>query len=167
MRTSLFLIPVGYEYLMVFCFQYGLGLYTMQEPSYLNKITLLYMWYRMVVTQIITWVYKDSHLDIPTKYQNLTSVTILLPTERFFVIITDVSFIRRDSVLIHPFITKITRCPLVMLSKENHPLQHNRCRMSNFFLYMEGWAYLKNQIVAKELAHCHGLALRNIAATAR
>ena len=73
----------------------------------------------MVLTQIITWVYKDSHLDIPTKYQNLTSVTILLPTGRFFVIITDV---RYNSMLIPPFITKITHCPLIMLSEESHPL---------------------------------------------
>jgi hypothetical protein len=53
----------------------------MQEPSYLGKITLV--WFRMVLTQIITWVYKDS-LTLPTNYQYLTGVIILIPTGRVF-----------------------------------------------------------------------------------
>ena len=40
----------------IFNFQYHLGLYTMQGPSYLGKITLVSICFRMVVTQIITWV---------------------------------------------------------------------------------------------------------------
>ena len=38
----------------------------------------------MVLTQTITWVYKDSHLDRPTKYQYLTGMTILIPVDRIF-----------------------------------------------------------------------------------
>jgi hypothetical protein len=39
-------------------FRYHSGLYTMQEPSHLSKIVLV--WCRMVSTQIITLVYKNS-----------------------------------------------------------------------------------------------------------
>jgi hypothetical protein len=43
-----------------FCFWYRLGLYSMQEFSYLGKITLVSIWFRRVLTQIISWVYQDS-----------------------------------------------------------------------------------------------------------
>ena len=42
----------------------------------------------MVPTPTVTQVYKDSHLGIPTKYQNLTGITILKPLGRFFGAIT-------------------------------------------------------------------------------
>ena len=32
----------------------------MQEPSYIGKITLVSIWFRMVLALIITWIYKDS-----------------------------------------------------------------------------------------------------------
>ena len=64
MRISHFLIPVLW---WCFCFQYHLGLYTMQEPSYLGKLS-----------QIITRVHKDSHLNLPIKYQYVTGITILI-----------------------------------------------------------------------------------------
>ena len=32
----------------------------MQEPLYVGKITLVSIWFRMVLTLIITWIYKDS-----------------------------------------------------------------------------------------------------------
>ena len=54
MRISHFLIPVGYDCLRTFCFQYYWGLYTMQEASYLGKIALVSIWFRMVLTQMFT-----------------------------------------------------------------------------------------------------------------
>lgn len=48
-------------------------------------------WFGMVLTQIVTWVYKDfSHLEAPTKYQYLSGITNLIPTGRFFDAIIDV-----------------------------------------------------------------------------
>jgi hypothetical protein len=48
-----------------------LGLYTMQELSYLSKITLLSICFRMVLTQRITWVYKDTlTLTYPPNIKN-------------------------------------------------------------------------------------------------
>ena len=43
-----------------FCSQYHLGLHTMQEPSYLDKIAQVSIWFRMVLAQIIIWIYEDS-----------------------------------------------------------------------------------------------------------
>ena len=64
--------------------QYHTGLYIIQESSCLDKSVLVLMWFRMVLTQITTWVKQDSHLDIPTKYQYLTGMTILICSSRFF-----------------------------------------------------------------------------------
>jgi hypothetical protein len=61
LRISHFLIPVGYGYLAYFHFRSHSGLYTLQDPSHLGKIALISIWFRMVVTQLITPVYKDSH----------------------------------------------------------------------------------------------------------
>ena len=56
----------------IFRFWYHLGLYTMQEPQYLGKITLVLIWFKMVLIQIITHVNRDSlNLDGPIKYQHL------------------------------------------------------------------------------------------------
>ena len=61
-RTSIVRIPLFFDTSRVchniFCFRYHLGLYTMQEPSYLGKITQVSICSRMVSTQIITWLYK-------------------------------------------------------------------------------------------------------------
>ena len=64
----------------------------MQEPSYLGKVALISIWFRMVFTQTKTQVYKDSHLEIPTKYQYLTDVTTLIPSGRSLDTIIDVDY---------------------------------------------------------------------------
>jgi hypothetical protein len=77
MRVPHFCEPIQY-----------VGLCTMQEPANLVSIP-----FRMVLTQLITHVYKRfSHLDISTKYQYLIRITILLPTSRFFDTIIDVDY---------------------------------------------------------------------------
>jgi hypothetical protein len=43
-----FILLNGYKYLTVFLFQFHLGLSTMQELSYLGKITLVSIWFRML-----------------------------------------------------------------------------------------------------------------------
>ena len=51
----------------------------------LGKTTLISIWFRMVSTQAITWVYKSfTHLEIPTIFQHLTNITILIPMSRLF-----------------------------------------------------------------------------------
>ena len=64
-RMSLFFFwyQSGMDILMVIC-RSG---YT---PWYLGKISMVSIWFRMVLTQIITQIYKDS-FDVPTKYQYL------------------------------------------------------------------------------------------------
>ena len=42
-----------------FCFQYHSCLYNMQDPPYRGKIAQISIWFRMVYTQIISWVYND------------------------------------------------------------------------------------------------------------
>ena len=69
-----------------------MGLYTKQESSYLGKTIVVSIWSRMVLTQIMIRIYKDSHLDIFTKYQDLIGITILIPTCRFFNIIIGVDY---------------------------------------------------------------------------
>ena len=61
----------------------------MKPSSFLGKIAPVLIWIRMVLIQIITWVYKAPHLDIPTKYQYLTGVAILIFTGGFFNTIID------------------------------------------------------------------------------
>jgi hypothetical protein len=65
----------------------------MQEPTYLGKRAPVSVWFRMVLTQIMTRMYKDSlTLTYPFKYEDLTGITILRHTGRFFVTIVDVSY---------------------------------------------------------------------------
>ena len=52
----------------------------MQEPSYLSEIVLVLIWFRMILTQIMTRVY----LDIPINYQYLTGIVIFIPMGRLF-----------------------------------------------------------------------------------
>ena len=59
MRISYFIILVGNGCLIT-SIVFDLGLYTMQEPSYLGKDALISICYRMVLTLIMTWVYKDA-----------------------------------------------------------------------------------------------------------
>jgi hypothetical protein len=80
MSISHFLIPVQYGCLTAFLLRYHSGIYIMQEPWYIGRVTLVSMWFRMVLTQIITRVDKRlSPLDIPTKYQYLTGITFWYP----------------------------------------------------------------------------------------
>lgn len=70
----------------------------MQEPSYLDEFSLVSIWFGIVLTQILTWVYKDSHLHIPIKYQDLTDIKMLIPTStKFFETIDDVEYRFHDS----------------------------------------------------------------------
>lgn len=64
----------------------------MQEPSHLGEITLESIWFRMVLTGIITRVYKDSlGLTYPPKCQYLTNtLKKIIPTSKFFDTIVDV-----------------------------------------------------------------------------
>ena len=57
-----FLIPIGFRFRVTqyLCLWYHSSLYTMQELSYLCRFTLVSICYRMLLTQIITRVYKDS-----------------------------------------------------------------------------------------------------------
>ena len=66
----------------------------MQEPSYLGETVLVSIWYGMILTQIITQVFKDSLTFIfVTKYLYLTRITILMSTStRFFDAIIDVDY---------------------------------------------------------------------------
>jgi hypothetical protein len=63
-----------------------------KKHSYLEKNALESIWSRMLLTQIIvTRVYKErfSQLDIPTNYEYLTGIIILIPAGRFFDTIDD------------------------------------------------------------------------------
>ena len=74
----------------IFCFGYHLGLDTMQEPPNLGKVPQYRYGFRMLLTQIIS-IQRFSHLEIPTKHQDLTGITILTTMGRFFesIIIVD------------------------------------------------------------------------------
>ena len=56
-----------------------------KEPSYLGKIILVSVRFKMVLTQTITRVYKD--------YLILTCITILIHTNRLFGTIIDVTYV--------------------------------------------------------------------------
>ena len=80
MRISHVLIPVGNGYLDGICVFDTIQVYIpCKNVSYLGEIALLSMWFRMVLTQILTQVYKDkSHLDMCTRYLCLAGITILI-----------------------------------------------------------------------------------------
>ena len=79
---------------MVFVFfLYHLGLYTMQEPSYLGKIAPdIKMVLNGIDPNTNSGTQRFSHLDIPTKYQYLTGSTILIPKGTFVDSIVDVNY---------------------------------------------------------------------------
>jgi hypothetical protein len=57
----------------------------MQEFSYLGKIALLSISFSMILTQIITQVYKDSlTLTYTSSIKYLAGITILITTDRSF-----------------------------------------------------------------------------------
>jgi hypothetical protein len=58
-----------------------------------SKIALVSIWFRMVSTQNKDLdIQRFSDLEIPTKYQYLTGITILIPMSRFFDTIIDVDY---------------------------------------------------------------------------
>ena len=57
-RISHFLIPVEYGYLTVFVFLIPLGSIYHTRSFISSKVALVSIWFRMVLTQIITQVYK-------------------------------------------------------------------------------------------------------------
>ena len=90
MWISHVLIPVGYGYLPVLLFSIPFGSHAMQEFSYLGKIALLSISFSMILTQIITQVYKDSlTLTYTSNIKYLAGITILITTDRFFNTIID------------------------------------------------------------------------------
>jgi hypothetical protein len=50
-------------------------LYTLQEPSYLGKIAMVLVWFRMMMTHIIARVYKDS---LTFTYPPIINIWLLL-----------------------------------------------------------------------------------------
>ena len=61
-----------------------------QEPSYLDKYHYGLDCYQP--KHNYSGIQKISHFDIPTKYQYLIGITILVPTGRFFNTIIDVDY---------------------------------------------------------------------------
>ena len=59
----------------------------MQQPLYLRKITVVSIWFRMLLTQIVTWVYNYSLTLI-----FLIGITILIPTGGFLDTTIDVEY---------------------------------------------------------------------------
>ena len=47
-------------HLVILLFSIPFGSAPCTKPSYLGKIVLVSKWFRIVLTQMITWVYKDS-----------------------------------------------------------------------------------------------------------
>ena len=76
-------------------FRDHLGLCTILKPSYLGSIVLVSVWCRMgsVDPNKNSGVHRFSELHIPTKYQYLTGITILIPMGRFFHSIIDVDYL--------------------------------------------------------------------------
>ena len=66
--------PLEYGYLTLFWSSIPfMSIYHAKTFTQVSK------WFKMILTQIRTRVYKDSHLDIPTIYQYVISITILYP----------------------------------------------------------------------------------------
>ena len=91
-RISLFLLPVGYGYLTVLLFWIPFGsIYHVRTFVPSQSHPSIRIQFRMVLTQITTCVYRGgSHLEIPSKYNNLDAIAIFIPTSRFFDTIIDV-----------------------------------------------------------------------------
>ena len=93
--------------MVLFCFCYHSGLDTIQEPSNLGISPECQYGSRMVLTQIIS-IQRSSHPEIPTKYQDLTAITILITMGRFFDSITIVDYlIPIHSPLLVVYITSV------------------------------------------------------------
>ena len=67
-----------------FCFAYHSCLYTVQESSHLGKTGDMSIWSRNGLDpNSNSGIPRFSHIDIPTTYQYLIGITILIPTGRF------------------------------------------------------------------------------------
>ena len=87
-EAFIFLISVQYGY---FSFWNHLGLCTMQEPSYLNKIVLVsIMFHDGIDPNNISGIQISIDLDVLIKHQYLIHNTTLISMGRFFDIIIDV-----------------------------------------------------------------------------
>ena len=92
MRISYFLKGMDMGIWRYFMFLYYSGLYAMEDLLYLNKITLVSIWFRMA----LTWI-KLRYKEILSHWHThqlsiLIGMTILIPTCRFFDIISDVDY---------------------------------------------------------------------------
>ena len=93
----------------------------MQEPSFLGKIILVSIQFRMDLTQ--TRAYKDFlTLTCPPKYHCLCDITILIPTSKFFDTIVDVDYlIHAIDLYTKPALElehTIVKCYIIMRHKE-------------------------------------------------
>lgn len=79
--------------IFLFLIQY-LDLHTMQGPSCPSKITLVSIWIRVVLTKTISRVNENSLTltYIPTQYQHLTDIIIMIPMGRFFNTIMELGY---------------------------------------------------------------------------
>ena len=87
-------MPVGYGYLyVIFVLNMHSGLYTMQASSYLGKLALKSMWFKIVWTQNNnSGVQRFSHLEIPTNYQQFDWYYNFDTTSRFFDTMIDLDY---------------------------------------------------------------------------
>ena len=95
MKVSHFLIPVGYEYLMVFLFSIPFGyIYYVRTLIPRQNRPSINMVHNVVDPNLCipTGIQRFSHLDLLTKYQYLTGITILIPMGRFFDTMIEVDY---------------------------------------------------------------------------
>ena len=74
MRISHFSMSVGYGYFENILILILFSLYTRQEPSNAGKIALVSIWFRVVLTQPITRIYKDS---LTLRYQSNMNIWLV------------------------------------------------------------------------------------------
>ena len=74
---------MGFGDLMRILFHISSGFlyHARKNPSCLGKLDLVSIWFRMVLTQLITWVYVQGFTDLDSsiEYQYMDVVTILIP----------------------------------------------------------------------------------------
>ena len=54
-------------------------MYTMQKSSYLGRMVLVSIWFKMVLIKTMIRIYVDSLILKSIKYQCLTGITLLIP----------------------------------------------------------------------------------------
>ena len=89
-RISHFLIPVGYGYLTVYLFSIPFGsIYHARVFIPRQNHPSIYMTWNGIDPNNNSCIWRHSHVDVPTKYQYLTGVTILTSTGKLFDTIID------------------------------------------------------------------------------